>query len=71
MFDGLASALDGKPAFARRNRFAQMAIAVHSGDDRWREGVEFARALPCSIRGQSAAVTIRLSGSLIARRWGS
>ena len=35
MFARLATALDGNPAFARRNRFAPLTIAVHSGDDRW------------------------------------
>ncbi|MGD9804708.1 MAG: alpha/beta fold hydrolase [Hyphomicrobiaceae bacterium] len=35
MFEALANALDSKPAFARRNRFAPITIAVTSGDDRW------------------------------------
>lgn len=35
MFANLATALGENPAFARRNRFAPMTIAVHAGDDRW------------------------------------
>jgi len=35
MFSRLANALEGNPAFARRNRFAPLTIAVQSGTDRW------------------------------------
>jgi len=35
MFEALGNALDAKPAFARRNRFAPLTIAVRSGDDQW------------------------------------
>jgi len=35
MFARIGNALEGKPAFARRNRFAPLTIAVVSGDEHW------------------------------------
>lgn len=35
MLDNLRHALDGNPALARRNRFAPLTIAVHSGTQSW------------------------------------
>ncbi|MGE0768805.1 MAG: alpha/beta fold hydrolase [Hyphomicrobiaceae bacterium] len=35
MFARLAHALEAKPAFARRNRFAPITIDVQAGDERW------------------------------------